>query len=238
MTLPYGVTKFGMQDQVQDFLREKHEEGEPWFTVEGDGAKAYIPFSAYMGGLIYQCVGEVVRAAPVAMKWLQDLSKVMSKAGLPLNWRSPAGFPVQQAYWKQKQKRVKTVFGGTTYTLAYSEDTDTIDARRQASGVAPNFVHSLDASHLMLTVSYALDAGIEDFAMIHDSFGCHACDTDVLNYLIRETFIQQYSEDRLKEFRDIVLKQLPEELRDEVPPLPEKGDLDLGSVRDSVYFFA
>lgn len=237
MTLPYGVTKFGMQDQVLKFLLEKCESGNPW--IEGVfGKQDNQPYANYMGNLTNDSVGEVVRAAPQAMGWLQKLSKVMSKAGLPINWTMPAGLPVQQAYWKQKKKRVKTMFGGLSYTVTYTEDTDTIDSRRQASGIAPNFVHSLDASHLMLTVCQALDAGIEDFAMIHDSFGCHACDTDVLNYVIREAFIEQYSVDRLEEIRDVVLKQLPEELRKEVPPLPKKGDLDLEVVRDSVYFFA
>lgn len=237
MTLPYGVTKFGMQDQVLDYLLEKADDGSPVF--EGLTTKTENrPYAVYLGQRVNKAVGDVVRAAPQAMTWLQDVSKVMSKEGLPLNWTTPVGFPVQQAYKKTTKQRVKTMFGGTTMTLSWAKPTPKLDKRRQASGIAPNFVHSLDASHLMLTVCHALDAGIEDFAMIHDSFGCHACDTDALNVLIREAFIEQYSHDRLEEFRDWVVKQLPDELVEELPELPAKGDLDIEAVRDSVYFFA
>lgn len=237
MTLPYGVTPFGMQDQILHLLIEKAQDGKPLFDGLETKSQNKSP-SVYLGKLANRAVGEVVRAAPQAMGWLQELAKVMASEELPMNWETPVGLPVQQSYKKTKKKQVKTMFGGTAIHTVYHRETPDLDKRRQASGIAPNFVHSLDASHLMLTVCHALTNGIEDFAMIHDSFGCHACDTDDLNILIRESFIEQYSVDRLQELKDKVCSQLPEERHKDIPEMPAKGDLDISAVRDSVYFFA
>jgi DNA-directed RNA polymerase len=34
---------------------------------------------------------------------------------------------------------------------------------------------------------------VTHFAMIHDSYGTHACDTDVLGQALRESFVEQYA---------------------------------------------
>ena len=56
--------------------------------------------------------------------------------------------------------------------------TNKVDKRRQANGISPNFVHSLDATVMLLTVAYAKQKGIVDFAMVHDSFGTLAANYD------------------------------------------------------------
>jgi DNA-directed RNA polymerase len=43
---------------------------------------------------------------------------------------------------------------------------------KAAAGIAPNFVHSHDAAHLLLTVAACCKEGITDIATVHDSFGC------------------------------------------------------------------
>lgn len=90
----------------------------------------------------------------------------------------------------------------------------------------------------MRTVLFCAQEGVEDFAMIHDSFGCHAGKATALRDALREAFVQQYSEPVLERFRDELAEQLPPELREKLPPLPEMGTLDLEAVRQSEYFFA
>jgi DNA-directed RNA polymerase len=106
------------------------------------------------------------------------------------------------------------------------------------SGIAPNFVHSLDAAHCMKTVNKCQEFGVQNFSMVHDSYGTLAADVGKLAYYLRETFIEQYSVDVLQAFHDEVVQQLPPELAAELPPLPKKGGLDLPQVRQSRYFFA
>jgi DNA-directed RNA polymerase len=44
--------------------------------------------------------------------------------------------------------------------------------------------------------------------------------------------------DILENFRNDVLRQLPEELHDKLPEVPAKGNLDIQQLRDSEFFFA
>ena len=233
MTLPYGVTKFGMTDQIKDFLKEQEVDGKP-YPIDMDKFHA----AKYITGHIDQAITETVVSAKSVMDWLQKVAKVAAQDGLPVSWTTPAGLPVQQGYRKTKQKRINCHFGGINVQAAFAEETEQINKRRQASGIAPNYVHSMDASHLMLTVGQAVDDGLHDFAVIHDSFGCHAADAGHLGWAIRKTFVDQYTPDRLEEFRQQIKEQLPDHLAKKVPEVPEKGDLDIESVMDSMYFFA
>ena len=143
-----------------------------------------------------------------------------------------------QDYRAQKLIQVKTVYGGIRLQCGLWTDTPKLVKRKMSSGIAPNFVHSLDAAHCMSTVNLCRENGIQNFAMVHDSYGTLAADAGKLAYYLREAFIRQYTRDVLKEFRDEIAKQLPPELAAELPPLPPKGGLDLGAVRQSRYFFA
>jgi DNA-directed RNA polymerase len=113
-----------------------------------------------------------------------------------------------------------------------------LDKRKQASGISPNFVNSLDAAHLTRTVNYCLDAGITDFAMVHDSYGTHAGNADALSMLLRRAFVDQYSGAVLEDFRKQIEQQLPGKLVKKLPPTPPMGTLDLEGVMASGYFFA
>jgi DNA-directed RNA polymerase len=107
-----------------------------------------------------------------------------------------------------------------------------MDKSRQVNGIAPNFVHSLDACHLMKTIVSARDNHvIESFAVVHDSFGTHACDIEQLGIVLRETFVEIYKKDILKKFM--------EEQGDlELPSLPEYGKLNIEDVKNAEFFFS
>jgi DNA-directed RNA polymerase len=90
------------------------------------------------------------------------------------------------------------------------ESKDVHKAKHKLS-VAPNFVHSLDATHLMMVVNRLADEEITDsYAMIHDSFGVHACDVDEMHYAIRDEFINLYSEDILTQTHKSAMATLPD----------------------------
>jgi DNA-directed RNA polymerase len=180
----------------------------------------------------------VVVKAKEAMDWLKDVAKVVAKDGLPIHWTTPSGFLVAQDYRKFQGVRMDNMICGVRTQLMLQVETDELDARKQAQGIAPNFVHSMDASHLVLTVNRCVDNSITSLAMIHDSYGTHAADADGLQEQLREAFIEQYSGDVLEEFIGNLKEQLPEELLKLLPPKPRMGRLDLAGVRDSRYFFA
>jgi DNA-directed RNA polymerase, mitochondrial len=47
---------------------------------------------------------------------------------------------------------------------------------------------------MMLTVNRLHSMGLRHFAMVHDSYGVHASDVDLLNRVLREEFVRIYSE--------------------------------------------
>jgi DNA-directed RNA polymerase len=121
--------------------------------------------------------------------------------------------------------------------LAIDVSSTTIDKARQSSGISPNWVHSMDAAHMQLTVSRCHDMGMRSFSLIHDSYGTHAGNAWAMAQYLREEFVRMYSEtDVLAAFREEILERLPEGTT--LPPLPPKGSLDLNQVLESPFFFA
>lgn len=234
MTLCYGSTLRGMQDQIEGALRKlDNEEGTPYLEGE-DNFKA----SRYLGRVVRESIGEVVIAAKLAMDWLQQAARIAASESLPVRWTTPVGLVVQQEYKVEIGKRYNVFFNGRRVRVVVAEEGDKLDKKRQSSGISPNFVHSLDSAHLMSTVNTLAANGVRSLACVHDSFGTHAADTDILHVAVRRAFVEQYRGDVLQSFRDELVQQLPKELAALIPEVPPKGDLDLEAVLGAEYSFA
>jgi DNA-directed RNA polymerase len=145
---------------------------------------------------------------------------------------------VSQDYRTVKGKAFGSYITGKRVQLVLSVDGTEIDKRRMAAGIAPNFVHACDAAHMVGTINRCLDEGVWHFAMIHDSFGTHAGNVDVLSEQLRRAFVDQYSRHVLGKLREELAASLPEKLASELPLVPQMGTLDLEGVNSSQYFFA
>lgn len=230
MVLPYGGTFKSCMEYVREAVGEQIRDGK-----ENPFGEELGKTTAALARNVWDSIGDVVVAARQAMDWFQKCARVASKHGVPLAWTTPSGFPVFQSYMDTTSRRVKTRLQGSLVFLSLSEDTDKIDAGRQALAVSPNAVHSLDAAAMMLTIAMALDNGVTSFAMIHDSYGTHAADMDMLAACLREAFVDMYTDHNvLEEF----LASMPEEVRRDCPPPPPLGSLDLSGVLRSEFFFA
>lgn len=245
MTLAYGSKQFGFAQQlIEDIIQPAIDSvvsAQGFHDSELDAAPWGNPAGAanYLAKLIWQAVNETLVAAGEAMKWLQGVAGCVAKSGLPVTWTTPVGFLVQQAYLDTKQRQVKLTLGTKVVKVVLREEQDTIDARKQASSVAPNFVHSCDAAHLMLTVARAHAQGLTNFAVIHDSWGTHAADSDLLFTSIRNSMVEMYSEvDVIAQFREDAAQQVGEELAAGFDEVPSKGTLDLNLIKESLYAFA
>lgn len=60
-----------------------------------------------------------------------------------------------------------------------------VAVQRQTSAFPPNFVHSLDSTHMLLTAIEMDKAGIP-FAAVHDSYWVHAGNVDQMNGQLRQ----------------------------------------------------
>ncbi len=234
MVLPYGGTLYSARQYVADWIEERVDAGdrEPW------GEDGRFAAASYLAKHIWSSIGEVVVAARSAMDWLQTVASLAASEELPVNWVTPVGFPVLQAYPNMARREVKTKLGDRIVKHLLQEETDTLDRKRQASGISPNFVHSMDAAALMLSVHRCLQAGITSFGMVHDSYGTHAADMEQMSVCLREAFVDLYQTDVLGEFRQSIAAGLSAENLEHLPPVPQKGTLDLALVKQSRYFFA
>ena len=223
MTLPYGSTRFSCAEFiVEDYL--KHGKAIEFTTDE------YRYAAEFLSHLVWDSIGQVVIAAAQAMAWLQRAATALIKRGWQqIEWTTPSGFPVYQEYQEMEFVRVHSKLLGHT-KIKVAQDADTPDSNRHKNSIAPNFVHSMDASHLVLTVEECSRLGIGSLAMIHDDYGTHAADTEKLYRAIRETFVRMYDAfDPLVDFRNQF---------EDLPALPSRGDLDLAAVIQSPFFFA
>lgn len=236
MTLCYSATKYGMKDQIQKALGQL-DSNAPYLPPEIDRHHA----SLFAAEKVLEALEDTVVAARRAMRWLKEVSAVLTEAGLPIRWTTPLGVPVVQDYREQAAGYVNVFIGGKRLQLVLKTDTAKRSPRQQASGIAPNFVHSLDASHLLKTVNGCVEIGLRHFAVIHDSFAVHACDTAQLNLVLRWAFVEQYREPVLEKFREEIVAQLEAvdpKLAKKIPELPPVGTLDLEGVMKSEFFFA
>ena len=234
MTICYGSTRYSCTDFVVEDLTKRKDKGEVHPFVDD----MFKPAS-YLASIIWDSIGDNLKSARTGMKFLQDIARVVSRLQLPIHWVTPVGFPVYQSYPEMKSKRVKAMLMGEVIKPRINTEKDTTDKLRMSNGVAPNLVHSVDSAAMIETVNVAMDNGIINFCNVHDSFGTTAADVEVLNISLREAFINMFTEnDILENFRNDVLRQLPEKYHDKLPEVPQKGNLDINELRKSRFFFA
>ena len=228
MTTPYGVTLMSATDYVvADYLSDtdvKHTfEKAEWNKAARVLMKAVWP-----------AIGDVVVKGREAMDWLKKGARLIMK-NMPaeleptIKWDTPSGFPASQAYFESAEHRITTRLHGLIKIKLLTE-TDEPSVQKHASGLAPNFVHSMDAAHLHLSTNAAAERGIKSLAMIHDDYGTHAADAQALFEIIRKEFVAMYDmNDPIADFaaRYPVL-----------PAAPTRGTLDIHEVLKSEYFFS
>jgi DNA-directed RNA polymerase len=163
---------------------------------------------------------------------------------MPVYWTTPDGFPVWQEYTIPATRRVDLMFLGDIRLQATvnlrDDGTNKINARKQESGISPNFVHSQDGSHLRKTVVHAYENyGVTFFCLIHDSFGTIPAKAGAMFKAVRETMVETYENHNvLADFREQFMEQLHESQLEKMPELPLMGTLDIREILKSDFAFA
>ncbi|KAK2635967.1 hypothetical protein Ddye_030759 [Dipteronia dyeriana] len=220
MTSVYGVTYIGARDQIKKRLKERD-------AIADD--TALFAAACYTAKTTLTALEEMFEAARSIMNWLGECAKVIAAENRPVRWTTPLGLPVVQPYRILGRHLIKT----SLQILALQRETDKVMAKRQRTAFPPNFVHSLDGSHMMMTAVACKKEGL-NFAGVHDSYWTHACDVDEMNRILREKFVELYERPILENLLESFQKSFP---KLNFPPLPERGDFDLREVLDSPYFF-
>ncbi|KAI9797462.1 MAG: DNA-directed RNA polymerase [Piccolia ochrophora] len=117
----------------------------------------------------------------------KDLTRFIST----VIWTTPLKMPVVQPYRNAKSRSVTTNL--QRLHISEPQKSDPVDRRKQLQAFPPNFIHSLDATHMLLSALMCDEVGLT-FAAVHDSFWTHAGDVDSMNRVLRDAFIRIHSE--------------------------------------------
>lgn len=224
MTTVYGVTFIGAKNQVMRQLADR-----------GDvPAEQLWTAASYLARVIMDCIGDLFSGANMIQDWLTVSARLIAKSIPPerikqaqlrddksskrsgsstregreqmtsVIWTSALGLPVVQPYRKIKKHQITTAVQ-SVYIRDPNQNFE-VNPAKQASAFPPNFIHSLDATHMFLTALECHSAGLV-FASVHDSYWTHACDIDTMSDIIRDTFVRLHSQDILVRLRDEFLQR-------------------------------
>ena len=153
-----------------------------------------------------------------------------------LTWNTPSGYPVEyEAYQVRPVETISTISGYNKYNKKSQvkhvgqETSENPDINKYVCGVSPNYIHSLDASHMTLLINEWAGA----FGPIHDSFSTHACDVEDLVAATKRVFIKMYD---CPNYFDRIRYQLT--CNTDNIEQPQLGTLNVQEVKNSDYFFA
>ncbi|XVF20882.1 hypothetical protein REPUB_Repub12eG0041700 [Reevesia pubescens] len=147
MTSVYGVTYIGARDQIKRRLKERGV-----ITDE----KELFGASCYAAKTTLTALGEMFQAARAIMSWLGECANIIASENQPVSWTTPLGLPVVQPYRVFGRHFIKT----SLQVLTLQRETGKIMVKRQRTAFPPNFVHSLDGSHMMMTAVASKKAGL------------------------------------------------------------------------------
>jgi DNA-directed RNA polymerase len=257
MVLPYGGSRDAFFKYTCKWLDGSIKDGKvtapPTYALDREAFKKRMEYCRYLSVKMWDVVNNQLKGPMAVMRWLVSQARATAEAGAPIFWSTPSGFVVRHFYGKFASKKVQMRLFGEMVSLRVTEPTDTLDLEDQLRGVPPNFIHSLDAAALDLTIHEARKRGIRDITTIHDAYGTHMALMDELDEALREAFVQVHRDNALDLFRAGCLRVLTAhhitdggldplaatEKSEEQLDVPfVTGSLDIEAVRKSAYFFA
>lgn len=236
MTQVYGVTGYGMSEQILDELVKQNRSHGLWTTTD------MKEMSAYLREKVLESLGVTFRETQNCRKWISEVVELIwrvqpAELRNALCWTTPLGLVVRQPYKVRSECPLFTAHG---YTKVPG-DSVAPASRKQLTAIAPNLIHSLDATHLAMTALEMQHQGLAMMA-VHDSYWTYACDLPKLSQILREQFVNLYSKyDPLWELKEQWEETYFMDLRRhgiKLPDPPKRGDLDLNVVLNSPYFFS
>jgi DNA-directed RNA polymerase len=201
MTWSYSVTLIGMADQLRDEIMDDltahcddHNEPHPF----GDDAG----FSACltMAGINKDSIEAVIQSGAHGMAFLRKIARILAADGKHMQWTSLIGFPAAQQYQQEEKNRVRGFLHERdkkkrSYRSSLTEEVGGVDLTASLDGAAPNWVHHLDSTHLMMTVNKAKEHDVTNLMVVHDSFSTDVASAQVMLDCIRATMVEMYEEE-------------------------------------------
>jgi len=232
LVVPYSGSLFAGRDYTRDWLWDRlraDPDNNPWKNQE-----IYRP-CALLAQALWGAIDDVVGEAKKAMAWLQQVSNVCVEHQVPIRWTTPVGFLCKQGYETYKNKSVKTIVGEKIRQHRIRVGQGKLSKVKNRNAIVPNWIHSLDAAIGMESVYRCSQQGIDEVSTIHDAYSTLPAFMGTLHRMLPNVAVDLFSEDLMGGFLQGITPFLPRNVK--LPDPPERGSLDIETVRSSQYFF-
>ena len=235
MTIPYGAKTFSQREYVEEWVRD-------YVAKSPDDRDRSIlknawHFSAMLVPIIRESVTEVCPSPLVAMKFIRQLALALVKSGKQPEWTTPLGFRVVQECRKKEKHDLYLVGNLDTKKNRGHQNIalrgEKLSRHEAQDGMAPNFVHSLDATLMHRITNRLEDAGVNHICMIHDDYRTHAANAPLLADTTRGVLVETFTPDLLGDLWAQVDERLDPDV--ELPALPEYGFFRIHEVLEADY---
>lgn len=194
MTTVYGVTRFGARLQIERQLKNL-DNFPPDFVQQA---------SIYLTKNTFVSLRAMFTSAKEIQDWFTQCARLISGIRLQhVEWITPLGLPVFQPYSKPPSN--------SAIASKYTEKSkarlkDMPNMAKQKNAFPPNFIHSLDSTHMMLTSLNCEKAGIL-FVSVHDCFWTHPSSVTEMNKICRNQFVLLHSQPILEDLSNFFVKK-------------------------------
>jgi DNA-directed RNA polymerase len=224
MTLPYGATLYGIRAGIEAWYRDKYK-------VVPKDMPDFWKGTMYLAKKAVEAVEKFLPKGKLCMQWITDVATPVAKANKPVCWTSPSGMLVVQPYMASSGLIVKTsLLGKLRYIMLQKENQKKVHLSKQRLSVAPNFIHSIDASILHL----ALCEFEGSVVGVHDCFGTHVTDLSDLAEKIKLAMLNIFKVDQLLNYKESI-SQLDTSIS--LPNSFNRGGFDTGQLLSANYLF-
>uniref|UniRef100_A0AAQ4NS14 DNA-directed RNA polymerase n=1 Tax=Gasterosteus aculeatus aculeatus TaxID=481459 RepID=A0AAQ4NS14_GASAC len=177
MTVVYGVTRYGGRLQIEKRLKE----------IEDFPKEHVWDASHYLVRMVFSGLKEMFTGT----------REIQVRSMHLITYMFSSNKPPHSIHLKSTIQLIN---------LQISHDAKEPDTVKQKNAFPPNFIHSLDSTHMMLTALHCYSAGLT-FVSVHDCFWTHALTVDTMNKICREQFVALHSQPILRELSDFLLQK-------------------------------
>ena len=247
MTFGYSSVERGFGDQIIEDLMQPLQRDVNYGQIPEHPFGDYREqerYARHLAKFNYAAVRKVISSVALGMDFFQAYADALARQNRSVRWTTPSGFPAIQRYTRSTEARVRIfLFDREAKVKKPSRLTihsagQLYDTRKSRAGIAANVIHSMDAAHMHLSIIHGLEQGIEDFFMIHDSFATTASQTWTFYHCIRNAIVDMYEDNCIFENFEYECRNRLADPDMDLPPIPQKGALDVRAVLDSEYCFS
>ena len=187
----YGAGEKSKKDKFKEILSEMLNLKEQYI----------YEFSRYLAKVIEKAINIEITCSDVYQEFMKDIVGKYFKNNDAkfFSWETPLGFRVLQMEFVTNDKIIKL----DNHKIKVSIPIEKVNIKEHKNGIAPNYVHSLDATHLYMTLN-RFDKSI---SVIHDSYATLPNNVRELFEILKEEFVKLYSKDVFREFVFSVLDE-------------------------------